>query len=81
VLVEPQTGVGAMVAAEGDRDDTTFLSDSDNVSSCAACSARFIIIVDNPLPKGRITCAEARREYPEGSRKTRKTYVMRSGGS
>jgi hypothetical protein len=50
------SGVGAMVAAECERDNTTFMSVSDNVPNCAASAARFvcieIVIVDNPLQKG-----------------------------
>jgi hypothetical protein len=45
-----------MVAAEGERENTTFLSLSDNVHKCAAHTSRFvcivIVIVDNPLQKG-----------------------------
>jgi hypothetical protein len=47
--------VGAMVAVEGERENTTFLSVSDNVPNCAASAARFmcigIVIVDNPQQK------------------------------
>jgi hypothetical protein len=49
------SGVGAIVAAEGERDNATFLSVFDNVPNCAASAARFvciwIVIVDNPLPQ------------------------------
>jgi hypothetical protein len=83
--INTAAGVGAMVVAVGERANTTFLSVSDNVPNCAARAARFvcigIVIVDNPLQKGQMTCAYARREYPTGSRKTRKTYFRRIGGS
>jgi hypothetical protein len=54
--VSTATGLGAMVAAEGERDNMTFLSVSDNVPYCATSAARLvcigIVIVDNPLQKG-----------------------------
>jgi hypothetical protein len=45
-----------MVVAEVERDNTTFLSVSDNVPNCAASAARSvcigIVIVNNPLHRG-----------------------------